>query len=179
MTLENVLERIPEYAKDLKLNLSSVLRQAELTPQQTWGTAAACAIAARNPQLTDVLVREAATHLTAEALHAAKAAAAIMGMNNIFYRFKHLVGNPKYETVPARLRMQIIRTHGSDPIDFELWCTAVSSIHGCGACVASHEAVLRQKGMSEETIAAAIRIASVIHAVAVVLEGEAAMAAAG
>ena len=115
---------------------------------------------------------EAATHLTPEALDAAKAAAAIMGMNNISYRFKHLTSNEKYSTMRGGLRMNVMRTHGIDPLDFELWATTVSAINNCGACVDSHEKVLREKGMSEETILAAVRIASVVHAIAVVLDAE-------
>ena len=130
MQLEQLLNHVPEYAKDLKLNLGSVTRQTELTEQQTWGTVVACAIVVRNPQLLESLLAEAATHLNEQALFAAKAAAAIMGMNNIFYRFRHLSSNEKYATMPARLRMQVIAKHGSDPVDFELWCLAVSAING-------------------------------------------------
>ncbi len=170
--MEDLLAIIPDYAKDLKLNLSAVLKQPELTEQQTWGTAVASAIAARNSDITEYLLEEAAPHLSPEALKAAKSAAAVMGMNNIYYRFPHLSGNPKYEDIPARLRMQAIRTHGSDPLDFELWCTAVSAINGCGKCISSHEQILREKGMKEETILAAIRIAAVIHGLAAVLDAE-------
>ena len=92
-----------------------------------------------------------------------------MGMNNIFYRFRHLSTNPKYAGMPARLRMQTIRSHGSDPVDFELWCLAVSAINGCGVCVDAHEHVLREKGIGEETVLAAVRIASVVHALAAVV----------
>jgi alkyl hydroperoxide reductase subunit D len=138
MTLESLLESTPAYAKDLKLNLSSLLRQTELTEQQIWGTAAACAIASRNPLLLETLLAEAQTHLSPQALEAAKTAAALMGMNNIYYRFLHLTSNTKYATIPARLRMNGIRTHGIDHNDFELWCVAVSAINGCGACVESH-----------------------------------------
>ncbi len=99
-----------------------------------------------------------------------------MGMNNIFYRFLHLTSNEKYRTMRAGLRMNVMRTHGIDPLDFELWCTAVSAINGCGACVDSHEKTLREKGLTEETILAAMRIASVIHALAVVLDAEKAAA---
>ena len=167
--MEQFLDTIPEYAKDLKLNLGSVLRQTEVTEQQAWGTVVCTAVACRNHRLLEVLLPEAAKHLNEQAVHAAKAAAAVMGMNNIFYRFRHLSSNPKYGEMPARLRMQAIRTHGSDPVDFELWCLAVSAINGCGICVDAHEHVLREKGVSEETILAAVRIASVIHALAVVV----------
>ena len=173
--MESLNSLFPDYARDLKLNLQNVLKQAELTAQQTWGTAVATAIAAREPQLLRAIVAEAAQHLPPEAMNGAKAAAAVMGMNNIYYRFQHLSGNERYAQIPARLRMQVIRSHGSDPVDFELWCTAVSAINGCGACVASHEGVLREKGVTEETILAAIRIASVLHGVAAVFDAEAAL----
>jgi len=95
-----------------------------------------------------------------------------MGMNNIFYRFRHLSSNEKYTAMPARLRMQVIRTHGADPADFELWCLAVSAVNGCAACVDSHEKVVREKGLTEESVLAAVRIASVVHALAAVMDAE-------
>jgi alkyl hydroperoxide reductase subunit D len=176
MTLEALLDTVPDYAKDLKLNLSNVLRQAELTPQQTWGAALACAIACRNPELLAAIAQEARQHLTPAAFQAAGAAAAVMGRTNVYYRFLHLVENEKYRTIPARLRMNVIRTHGSDPVDFELWCTAVSAINNCQACAQSHERVVREKGLPEETILAAVRIAAVIHGLAAVLQANAALA---
>src|ERR1039457_4644031 len=176
MDIEQLLNHVPEYAKDLKLNLGSVTRQPELTEQQTWGTVVACAMAARNPQLLESLWAEGGKPLTAQALFAAKAAAAIMGMNNIFYRFRHLSSNEKYGAMPARLRMQVIGKHGSDPLDFELWCLAVSAINGCGVCIDAHEKVLRDKGVNEETVLAVVRIAATVHALAAVLDAEPAAA---
>jgi alkyl hydroperoxide reductase subunit D len=100
-----------------------------------------------------------------------------MGMNNIYYRFLHLTTNEKYRTMPARLRMNAIRSHGADPVSFELWCVAVSAINGCGTCVDAHEKVLRSKGIEEEKILAVVRIASVMHALAAIIEAESALAA--
>jgi alkyl hydroperoxide reductase subunit D len=116
--------------------------------------------------------------LNPQALSGAKTAAAVMGMNNVFYRFRHFSSNQKYGEMPARLRMQSIRTHGADPADFELWCLAVSAINGCQVCVDSHEHVVREKGLSEETVLAAIRIAATIHALAAVVGSQPATAAA-
>jgi lipoyl-dependent peroxiredoxin subunit D len=127
-------------------------------------------MASRNQDLTAVALEEASNHLSPQALEAAKGASAIMGMNNIFYRFAHLSSNEKYATMRAGLRMNVIRTHGIDQLDFELWCAAVSAINGCGACVDSHEKLLKEKGFGEEKILAAVRIASVLHGVAVVLD---------
>jgi alkyl hydroperoxide reductase subunit D len=172
MNLEALLDTVPGYAKDLKLNFSSVMAQTELTKQQLWGTAVASAIASRNPEMIQAVFAEAANHLSSQALEAAKGAAALMGMNNIYYRFHHLSQNEKYATLPARLRMNIVRTHGIEPADFELWCTAASAINGCGKCVDAHERVLREKGVNEESINAAIRVASVIHGLATVFDTE-------
>jgi alkyl hydroperoxide reductase subunit D len=170
MSLDALLESIPPFAKDIKLNLGAVLRQTELNPQQLWGTALACAIAARNPSVLNAISVESRAHLSEQAADAARTAASIMSMNNVYYRFLHLTENEKYKTIPARLRMQGIRTHGVDAADFELWCTAVSAINNCKTCVASHEQVLREKGITEDQVAAAIRIAAVVHAAAVVLD---------
>ena len=169
MDLERLLESLPDYAKDLRINLGNLLRQSELTEQQAWGTAVCCAMTARNRSLMEAVEAEAARRLDPKALFAAKAAASMMGMNNVFYRFRHLVGNPEYGEQPARLRMQAIRSHGSDPLDFELWCLAASAVTGCGACMAAHEKTLREKGATAEAVTAAVRIAAVIHGLAVAL----------
>jgi alkyl hydroperoxide reductase subunit D len=173
MSIDTLIEGLPSYSKDLKLNYSTLVRQNnELTAQQLWGTVVASAIATRNDQLTASALEEAAKHLTPQALEAAKGAAAVMGMNNIYYRFLHLTSNEKYSTLPARLRMNVMRTHGADHVDFELWALAVSAINGCGKCVDSHEKVVREKGVPEETVLAVVRVASVLHAIGGVLDTE-------
>lgn len=174
MTLDQLLESLPNYAKDLRLNFSSLVRnQTELTEQQLWGTLVASAMASRNTELIQATLAEAAQHLSGQALEAAKGAAAVMGMNNVYYRFLHLTSNQKYATIPAKLRMNIIRMHGVDQLDFELWSLVVSAINACGTCVDSHERALRERGMSEENILMAVRVASVVHAISGVLDTEA------
>lgn len=173
MSLQAILDSLPDYARDLKVNLQNVLQQQELTGQQTWMTAVACALSARNARLSKAIVEEASAKLSPEAMTAAKAAFAIMGMNNVFYRFRHMIAKDEYQQIPGRLRMQMIRMHGGDPVDFELACLAASAIKGCEACVKSHEAVVREKGLSAEAVMASVRIASTMHAVAAVLDAEA------
>jgi alkyl hydroperoxide reductase subunit D len=172
MTLEELMETVPAYARDLKLNFSTLTQQPELTTQQIWGTIVASAVASRSRELTKAVLAEAAGYLSLQAVEAAKGAAAIMGMNNVYYRFQHLTSNQNYRNMPARLRMNIIRSHGIHAADFELWCAAVSAINGCSACVDSHEKVIREKGLSEDAVLAAIRLASVVHALAVVFDAE-------
>jgi alkyl hydroperoxide reductase subunit D len=177
MTIDTIKDMLPDYAKDLKLNLSSLLADSVLTEQQRWGTLLATALAARNAPLIAAIAADASQHLSPAALSAAKAAASIMAMNNIYYRFTHLASDPDYATMPARLRMNVIANPGVDKADFELWSLAVSAINGCGTCIDAHDQVLRKAGISREAIQQAVRIASVIHAVAATLDGEASLAA--
>jgi alkyl hydroperoxide reductase subunit D len=175
MTIEALKERLPEYAKDIKLNLGSLANEVSLTTQQRAGCFVASALASRNAEVTRAIVAEFGPQLSAEALAAAKAAAAIMGMNNVYYRFVHLVGGD-YEKLPARLRMNVIGKPGVEKVDFELWSLAVSAVNGCGMCLTAHEKVVRDGGLSQEQVQAAVRIAAVVHAVAAILDGEDALA---
>ncbi|MBT2444823.1 alkyl hydroperoxide reductase [Streptomyces sp. ISL-36] len=180
MALDELKSAVPDFAKDLKLNLGSVIGNAEntglLTQQQLWGTVLACAIASRSPKVLAELAPEAKANLKPEAYTAAKSAAAIMAMNNVFYRTRHLLSDPEYGTMRAGLRMNVIGNPGVEKIDFELWSLAVSAINGCGQCLDSHEQVLRKAGVDRETIQEAVKIASVIQAVGVTLDAEALLA---
>jgi alkyl hydroperoxide reductase subunit D len=176
MSLDTLKEALPAYAKDLKLNLGSVIGQSTMPEQRLWGTVLATAIASRNPYVLRELDADARDHLSAQAYEAAKSAAAIMAMNNIYYRGKHLLrdaGVTGYDEIPAKLRMQVIGTSGGvEKAEFEYWSFAVSAVNGCGQCLASHEQVLREAGVSRDEIHDALRIAGVVHAVAVTLETE-------
>jgi alkyl hydroperoxide reductase subunit D len=178
MSLDALREQIPDYAKDLSLNLSSLAAETGLTDQQKWGCFLASAYAVGVAPVVKAVqgaVREAG--LSEEAQTGAKAAAAIMGMNNIYYRSLHLMRNQEYRTLPARLRMTVIGNPGVEKIDFELWCTAVSAINGCGMCLDAHESELKKAGVPNTSIQAALRIAAVVHAVSRVLAAEAAASA--
>ena len=177
MSFDALKDRLPDYAKDLRLNLTAIATTAGLTPQQLWGTVLASAIAARNPAVLEAAAAEAGKHLDAAALNAAKAAAAIMGMNNIYYRFTHLVASKDYATMPARLRMNVIANPGVAKLDFELWSLAVSAINGCGMCIEAHEREVLGKGATKEMVQNVVRIAAIVHGVAAALEAEAIFAA--
>lgn len=171
MSIEQLKDRIPDHAKDLRINLGVIAGSTALTPQQAWGTALAAAVTARNPEVVAAIVADAAAHLSPEAQTAARGAASIMGMNNVYYRFTHFTGEvAEYGSMPARLRMQIIGKPGVEHLDFELWCLAASAITGCESCVLSHEKAVREKGGSKEAVQDAVRIAAVIHGIALTLD---------
>ena len=170
MSVNDLARTLPDFAKDLRLNISSLLQEQGLTDQQKYGTLVACAHATGNGPLIAAAEAEAADKLSEAAMTAAKAAAAIMAMNNVYYRFVHLASNQEYGTLPARLRMNVIGAPGIEKADFELFSLAVSAINGCGMCIDAHEKVLRDHGVSTATIQTAVRIASVMHAVARTLQ---------
>jgi len=176
MALDELKAALPEYAKDLKLNLGSVVGNSDLPAQQLWGTVLACAIASRSERVLAELEPQAKAELSAEAYTAAKSAAAVMAMNNVYYRTLHLLSDKEYSTLRAGLRMNLIGNPGVERVDFELWSLAVSAVNGCGQCLDSHEQVLRKAGVERETVQAAIRIAAVLQAVGVTLEAEARIA---
>ncbi len=168
--IEELRQSLPEAAKDIKLNLQSVLQQSSLTPAQVWGTAVASAIAARNPRLAEAVISDAASTLDANVVEDAKAAAALMSMNNVYYRFRHMIGKESYSQKSARLRMNWIGRPLGSKTDFELFCLAVSAINGCEMCVRSHEQVVVNGGLTEDQVHDAVRIAATIQAAAVSLE---------
>lgn len=175
MSLENIKNAIPDYAKDIRLNVSGMANDDTLTPQQFWGCAVACSMATENAVVMREVMDEAAQNLDATALEAAKAAAAIMAMNNVYYKFVGSANNAVYKTMPAKLRMNVIANPGVDKGDFELWSLAVSAINGCKYCVDAHEAQLAQHNIGAAQVQAAVRVGAIIKAAANVLTAEAAM----
>jgi alkyl hydroperoxide reductase subunit D len=177
MSIETLQSLIPAYGRDLSLNLSNLLAETLLSDQQKWGAFLACAHAIGVPAVVQNIEAAAAQALTPEAVTAAKAAAAIMGMNNVYFRALHLMHNKEYETMRSGLRMNILTNPGVDKVDFELWALAVSAVNACGLCMDSHEKVLRGHGVSALQVQAALRIAATVNAISAVLRAESALQA--
>ncbi|HEY7811315.1 MAG TPA: carboxymuconolactone decarboxylase family protein [Allosphingosinicella sp.] len=168
MSLKEFADTLPDYAKDLRLNLSSLLNDQTLGDARKYGLLLACAHGSGYRPVVAAAEAEVAGKLDDKIANAARAAAAVMAMNNVYYRFVHLASNPEYGTLPAKLRMNAIATHGIEKDDFELFSLAVSAMNGCGMCIDSHERVLQQHGVKAETIQAAARVGAVVKAIATV-----------
>lgn len=169
MTIDVLKDRLEDYAKDVKLNLSAVLSvdgAPELTKNQIYGVALASAYATRNPAVVAAITAEAAGTLSEAEVLAAQSAATIMAMNNVYYRFNHLVSDKDYGKLPAKLRMNVIGSPGIAKVDFELYSLAISAINGCGMCMDAHVHEVIKAGVSKLGVQSAIRIAAVVHAVA-------------
>ncbi len=170
MSIDTLRAALPAYAKDISLNLSSLANDASLSDEQKWGCFLASAYAVGVAPVIQAV--EASARLSPEAATAAKGAAAIMGMNNVYYRSLHLISNPEYRTLRAGLRMNLLANPGAPKADFELWSLAVSAINGCGMCLDSHEAELKKHGVSALQIQTALKIAAVVHATSAIVRAE-------
>jgi len=169
MRTEELRESIKDYGRDIRLNLSSVLTEEGapgLTVPQIWGTALATAYYTKNQPLIDAVTADASSHLSSEALEAARSAATIMAMNNVYYRFLHLAEDKEFSKMPAKLRMNVIGKPGIEKRDFELMCLAVSALAGCGSCINSHIHEVKKAGLSNEAVQSSVRIGAVINAAA-------------
>jgi len=168
--IDALREAIPDHARDLRMNLSSVLSESSLTEAQRWGVAVASAAASRRRDLLDAVVADARAAAGDAVVEDGLAASALMAMNNVFYRFRHMVGKDAYGQLPARLRMNRLAKPATTRVDLELFCLAASAIHGCEVCVKSHERAVLEGGLSEQNVHDAVRIAAVVHGVAVTLD---------
>ena len=168
--LEQLRAAIPDAAKDIRLNLQAVLRGGSLSEPQRWGVAAAAAVAARHPRLREAVLAAASTAAGAAVVEDARAAASLMAMNNVYYRFRHMVGKPIYGEKPAGLRMNRLMQPATNRVDFELMSLAVSAINGCETCVRAHEKTVADGGLTADQVNDAVRIAATIYAAAVALE---------
>lgn len=172
-SLEALRQSLPDYAKDIRLNLGSLLGPeglSELTPAQKWGVAIAAAFAARRPDLTDALAAEAAGHVDAATADAARTAAALMAMTNVYYRAVHMADDADLSRLPPGLRMNGMASHGNAQSDFELFGLAASAVKGCEGCTRAHIAGARRHGVGLPAIQAVLKLAAVIHAAATVLD---------
>jgi alkyl hydroperoxide reductase subunit D len=168
--IEELAAEIVEPARDIRLNLQSVLAPGSLTPEQRWGVAIASAVASRNVRLQVAVTADARKEVAPAVVEDAIAAAAIMGMNNVYYRFRHMIGKPTYSDRPARLRMNRLVKPAGKKVDFELYALAASAVGGCESCMRSHEHVVVEGGLTEEQVHDAVRIAATIHGAAIALE---------
>lgn len=175
MALEALAAALPPYAADIAANLKALTEETLLSDPQKWGCFVASAHALAAPAAVQAIeIAAAAAGLSAQAQSAARGAAVIMAQNNVYFRALTLMKNQEYRALRSRLRMSLVLKPGVPKDDFDLWCVAVSAIHGCPDCLDAHEGALRSRGVPAEAVQTALRIAAVTHAVSRVLAGEAA-----
>jgi alkyl hydroperoxide reductase subunit D len=172
--LNEIKAIVPDFAKDVRINLDSTIARSTLPVNEAVGAALAAAYAARSSRLVAAL----RTALPEVEANAALTAAALMGMNNVWYPYVEMTGDAELKARPAQLRMQAYATHGGvDKRLFEMYALAASIVGKCHFCVQSHYALLKQTGMSVDQLRDVGRIAAVVAAAAQAIDVEASVAA--
>lgn len=172
MSIEQLKEAIPDFAKDIRLNVSSLfgnIAQSGLTETQFYGVALAVAYTLKNRHIIDAIKADGSLYISAELENAVKTAAALMAMNNIYYRAIHLAENKELASMPANLRMNGMLNPGVPKADFELFALAVSAINGCGMCIHSHVKQLLEHELNKVAVQSILRVAAILNAWSFVL----------
>ena len=164
--LNGIKERMPEHAKDIRLNLDGVIARSSLAPEDALGVALAAAFAAKSPEL--IAAFKAAVP-PAEG-HAALTAATLMGMNNVWYPFVEMADDEELKTMRAELRMNAYASSGGvTKAKFEAYALAASIVGKCHFCVKSHFDLLKKEGWTTQQLRDVGRIAAVVNAAAQVI----------
>jgi lipoyl-dependent peroxiredoxin subunit D len=153
-------------ARDLKLNFTRLLQDGALTSEEGLLATLAIATSVNYSQMANY-AREQLSRvgLPEEKINEAAQSAAIMGMLNTYYRFRHFLGNPEEYRV-AGLRMTALAKPVLGKEIFEMLAFAVSVINGCESCVKSHEKSLRESGTPAEKVHDLARLAAVVKGLA-------------
>lgn len=164
--INELLGQLHDHSKDIRLNIDSLLSETGtpgLSADQKAGVFLACSYALMEPRINQAIEEHFST-CSLSVGEAAKSAASIMAMNNVYYRFLHLSDDKEFAKMPARLRMNVIAKPGVDKQDFELMSLAVSALSGCGMCINSHISEVKKHGVSNEAIQSSVRIAACLNA---------------
>ncbi len=175
--LDRLLDVLPEWFKDIRLNLTSVLRGTTLPANQTWAVALTAALFQRSPTLAAALRADGAALLSTADVEDAQAAAALMGMNTVYYRFRHLIGKPAYTQMKANLRMNRMVNPSTSKKQFELCALACAVLAGCEMCLKAHEETLLKNQGTEAQVHDVVRIAAAVGGAVVALDALAARVA--
>lgn len=169
--LNSIKERIPDYAKDIRLNLDATIARSSLAPADALGVALAAAYAAKSKTIIDAI--RGSGQLSEADANAALTAAALMGMNNIWYPYVEMADDAELKTQRPELRMNAYANHGGvDKLRFELFALAASIVGKCHFCVASHYKLLKDGGITVQQLRDAGRIAAAVNAAALALAAE-------
>ena len=173
MGIDTLRSEMPDYARDLRLNLGSVMSASPLDPAMAWGAALAAALVSKNARVIGHVAEDAQAFLDEAHLKAVKSAAAMMSMTNVWYKFTDLIRDAEVKKQPPKLRMNAVLNHGGvDRALFEAWSLSASVVNACGLCVNAHASQLNNLGLDARQIADIARIATTIKAVADTLSFE-------
>lgn len=166
--LNSIKEMIPDFAKDIRLNIDGTIARSSLEGNDAVGVALAAAFAARSRPLIDAITNAGVLSLAEQ--NGALTAASLMGMNNAWYPYVDMADDADLKGSPAQLRMNAYASNGGvDKRRFEMYALSASIIGKCHFCIKSHFDLLKAEGMSTQQLRDVGRIAAVINAASQVI----------
>lgn len=164
--VEIIKDSIPDHSKDIRLNLDAVINRSPLSPEDTQAVALTSALAAGNGELALAIMTSGELDNFPKEMEAAKTAASLMGMNNVWYPYVEMTQDPELKGLPAGLRMNAYTNHGGvTKKQFEMYALAASAIGKCHFCVKNHYDVLKKEGMTTQELHHVGKIAAVINSI--------------
>ena len=166
LTVSDLKDQIPDYSKDIKLNLSSLIINSDMDEKLVYGCALASALALDNEKISDIFIEECKSRFDNDYVEAVKGTVCIMTLNNVWYKYREAMPNNEMKMAPQKMRVNIMREYaGLDMELFESLSLCISAVNGCQFCVTAHSELLLNNGKSKDYILNIGRIASTIVAV--------------
>jgi alkyl hydroperoxide reductase subunit D len=151
-------------ARDLKLNLTRLLQDGALSPEEAMLATLAISTSLEYEDMAGYARQQLSqAGLSEDQIQEAAQSAALMGMLNTYYRFRHFVGSPEEYRV-AGLRMTVLAKPVLGKERFEMLAFAVSVVNGCESCVRAHEKTLRDSGVSTDKVHELAKLSAVLKA---------------
>lgn len=165
--VDSLKESLPEYAKDIKLNLDAVINRSSFDPDYATALALAAAMQTGNGKLVAFIASGVSDEVEK---NAAMTAGTLMAQNNVWYPYIEMLGDPNVSGLPAQLRMNAIASHGgTTKAKFESYSLIASIIGKCHFCINGHADTLRSEGYTAEQLRDLGRIAATVNALSKVL----------
>lgn len=163
-SLDAMVEGETKYVRDLRINLRNGLNSDNFNEKEGCLIALAVAVNERNAKLIEGFTKLAKEKEATEAeIAEVHACTSLLSVNNVFYRFRHFAEKESYNSMPARIKMNIMMNPVLGKEFFELLSLVVSAVNGCEQCVKSHEASVMNHGATEERIFDSIRLGAIVR----------------
>ncbi len=168
--LRRITNSESRYAKDLKANLQQALKNNELSPKESAFIGLSVSVNDRSNAGIDVFTALSKKHgATNDEITEVYSCTSLLAMNNVFYKFRHMVDKEFYSKSPAGIKMSVVGKPVLGKEFFELLSLVVSALNGCEQCIKSHENSILKHGCSEARVYEAIKSASIFRGLIVLL----------
>lgn len=164
-TLKDLMDSIPNYAKDVKTNIKNLVSEKNpvLSPKHVFGSALTVSYVLKDKGLIEIMEFEARKYLSEDEISLSRTSSIMMAMTNSYYCFTHISSDKEFLDMPVAL---VTKSSKNQNIDFEVFSLAASIINSCSICIDSHQEKLFSCGFKRQEIQMVAQISAIFAAVA-------------